>query len=78
MLAHHDGLEELRGVPVNTKPTRPIPPEVKAANRQRALALAAQAPAPEDRPPVFAHWMRDVFLPHYRELLAEQRQDGAA
>ncbi|WP_288337817.1 hypothetical protein [uncultured Gordonia sp.] len=63
---------------MNTKPTRPIPPEVKAANRQRALALAAQAPAPEDRPPVFAHWMRDVFLPHYRELLAEQRQDGAA
>lgn len=57
---------------------RKIPPEVKAANRQRALALAAQAPALEDRPPVFAHWMRDVFLPHYRELIAEQRQDGAA
>lgn len=57
---------------------RKIPPEVKKAIQERATELAAQAPALEDRPPVFAHWMRDVFLPHYRELIAEQRQDGAA
>ncbi len=62
---------------MNTKTTRPIPPEVKAANRLRALELEARD-ADKPNPPVFAHWMRDVFLPHYRELLAEQRQDGAA
>lgn len=63
---------------MNTKPThRPIPPEVKAANRQRAQALAEKN-ADIPKTPEFAHWMRDVFLPHYRQLLAERRQDGAA
>lgn len=61
---------------MNTKPTRPVPPEVKAANRQRALEIAKSRP--EVHPPVFEHWMRDTFLPRYRELLAQQRQDGAA
>ena len=60
---------------VDGHPSRaPIPPEVKAANRQRALALAAQAPALEDRPPVFAHWMRTVFIPKYLEVLDAERE----
>lgn len=59
------------------KTPRPIPPEVKAANRARAVEFAKRN-ADVPKPPAFAHWMRDVFLPHYRELIAEQRQDGAA
>lgn len=62
---------------MNTKNTRPIPPEIKAANRARALELVAER---GDRPmtPEFAAVMRTVILPVYREVLAEQSQDGAA
>lgn len=50
---------------------------MKAANRRRALELEARD-ADKPDPPILAHWMRDTFLPHYRELLAQQRRDGAA
>ncbi len=62
---------------MNTNPTRPIPPEIKAANRARALELVAER---GDRPmtPEFAAVMRTVFLPAYRQVLADEAQGGAA
>lgn len=62
---------------MNTKNTRPIPPEIKAANRARALELVAER---GDRPmtPEFAAAMRTVFLPAYRQVLADEDQGGAA
>ncbi|MDH3021558.1 hypothetical protein QEN41_16370 [Gordonia alkanivorans] len=47
-----------------------IPPEIKAANRRRALEIAAQAPATSS--PAFVHLMRTVILPAYREVLEKQ------
>ncbi|QMU22883.1 hypothetical protein [Gordonia rubripertincta] len=51
--------------------SRPLPPEIKAANRARALELVAER---GDRPmtPEFAAAMRTVFLPAYRQVLEEQ------
>jgi len=50
---------------------RPLPPEIKAANRARALELVAER---GDRPmtPEFAAAMRTVFLPAYRQVLADE------
>lgn len=56
-------------------PHPPIPPEIKAANRARALELVAER---GDRPmtPEFAAAMRTVFLPAYRQVLADEAQDA--
>lgn len=52
--------------------TPPIPAEIKAANRRRALELAAQAPG--THPAGFAAVMRTVILPRYREVLEEEQR----
>lgn len=49
-----------------------IPPEIKAANLRRARELAAQAPPVFERSPEFHAWMREVFIPRYREILARR------
>ena len=49
-----------------------IPPEIRAANRRRAVEFAEKN-ADIPKPPEFVQWMREVFLPAYRELLAEQQ-----
>ena len=48
-----------------------IPPEIRAANRRRAVEFAERN-AHIPKTPEFHAWMRDVFLPRYRELLAER------
>ncbi|MCR8899715.1 hypothetical protein NWF34_22525 [Gordonia sp. GONU] len=49
---------------------RPIPPEIKEANRRRALELVDAAP--DTRTAEFDAVMRTVVLPAYREVLARQ------
>ncbi|WP_338856933.1 hypothetical protein WDY80_05030 [Gordonia hongkongensis] len=49
-----------------------IPPDVKAAIDRRARELAAKAPPASERSPEFHAWMREVFIPRYREILARR------
>lgn len=61
---------------MHIKDTAPIPPEIKAANRRRALELAAEAPG--THPAEFATAMRTVFLPAYQRAVAGRNSEGDA